>query len=186
MSYDDKDFDRWVRQMSPCVMNCESGPESITTVAEDINSIWISDRNVALVMSKIIQCSQCDQQTAKRYANKEVMTEFVKQYKPSLDYSEGDMYSTYIDLDIMINDFVSHACSQISSAIDKFGTESLYRETPLLQNIPFRTSAIRRRTLADVEKYMYTHNTLLGRDIQESYVNPIYRRERRVNPFMSS
>lgn len=178
-------FAEWSKKMNPCVMSCDIEPEKESVFTQDVNSLWLSDKNISEVLSKIIQYSQCDVSVAEKFANKKNMTDYANKHTIAFDNSFKGPYRAYLDLDIMINDFVSDACHQIRDNINMFGTNSLYHDTPIFQNLPYRSPKVRRRKLADVERYLYVHNTVIGTDVNESYTNPVYKRERPVNPFAS-
>lgn len=183
MEQNDAYFEQWAVAMNPRTVVHDDGPHEHFT--KDLNSLWLSDENVESVYAKILQCSQCGEHTARQYANKKTMTEFIAKRRALFDSSFKGPHRPYLDLDILVNDFVAEACTNIQPEINLFGMDSLYKTTPMTQEIPYRSFKGRRRQLADVEKYMYTHNTSRGEDVRDSYINLHYKRERPVNPYLT-
>lgn len=183
MEQNDAYFEQWAVTMNPRIVAHDDGLHEHFT--KDLSYLWLDDKNIEMVCGKILQCSQCSEQTARRYANKKTMTEFIAKRRALFDSAFKGPHRPYLDLDIMVNDFVADACLNIKTEINLFGMDSMYNDTPITQEIPYRSFRARRRQLSDVEQYMYTHNTSRSEDMKDSYINLHYKRERAINPYLT-
>ena len=145
--------------------------EFTSNVNEQFQQLWAEDSTRNSIRSKIMRCTQCEYQVANKFVQPDVMSKWIDKYTPIFN----NLLGGYMDLDIVINEYVSAACKRINLPLDN---------TIIPERIPYGVSNMNRRNMAMVEKYMYNHNVIPNEKRQDSKLGLVYHRDKPINPFM--